>query len=465
MSGTIVSVCRGKVKEVPHEGGMLRTAIFKAPAAGPVRVGTLGLEGDAQADTRYHGGPEMALLAYSATHYPRWAAFLGRDLEPGQFGENLTVSRLLEEEVRVGDTFRCGTAVVAAVKPRSPCFKLGVRVGNPAIVDAYLDSGASRRGTGGKRSTPIRRPRPSPPSSRRRSAASGGRIAAVTMSSPAGPVLILLGLGTAAVTWGLDDVQVRSVSWPAPRPTEWADVDDLAALRDVADREQVRPGSGREAALALARRLLVGLAGQKPSFRVEEGPVPLWDGDTVLEFGWGGGHYTYEMHLLRVEGASATGAYACDGRKGPRVAFRSFRLPVGERLALSRMMEALSSFRLSPPEGYQTPETVTISTWNFTKASGPGGLLFQESWSSPNLDTDDAPFRARSAVANRLAKLLVLGERGEPREPRSADGPWIRSAYGDGTSGTGGLSPCWEALFTAVGDPTGRRNARYVGGR
>jgi MOSC domain-containing protein YiiM len=142
MSGTIVSVCRGKVKEVPHEGGMLRTAIFKAPAAGPVRVGTLGLEGDAQADTRYHGGPEMALLAYSATHYPRWAAFLGRDLEPGQFGENLTVSRLLEEEVRVGDTFRCGTAVVAAVKPRSPCFKLGVRVGNPAIVDAYLDSGA-----------------------------------------------------------------------------------------------------------------------------------------------------------------------------------------------------------------------------------------------------------------------------------------------------------------------------------
>ena len=141
MSRTVLTVCRGKVRTVPHDGGDLRTAIFKAPAAGPVRLTTLGLEGDAQADTRYHGGPEMALLAYSATHYPHWAAFLGRECEPGQFGENLTVSRLLEAETRVGDTFRCGTAVVAVTKPRSPCFKLGVRVGRPEIVDAYLDSG------------------------------------------------------------------------------------------------------------------------------------------------------------------------------------------------------------------------------------------------------------------------------------------------------------------------------------
>lgn len=141
MTGSVISVCRGRVKEVPHEGGLLRTAIFKDPVEGPVRVTALGLEGDAQADRRYHGGPEMALLAYSATHYPHWAAFLGRHLERGQFGENLTISRLLEEETRVGDSFRCGTAVVAVTKPRSPCFKIAVRVGHPGIVDAYLDSG------------------------------------------------------------------------------------------------------------------------------------------------------------------------------------------------------------------------------------------------------------------------------------------------------------------------------------
>ena len=141
MGETVVSVCRGTPRDVPHEGGFLRTAIFKAPAAGPVRVGRLGLEGDSQADARHHGGPDRALLVTSATHYPRWAAFLGRDLEPGQFGENLTVSRAEEGEVRVGDTFRCGAAVVQVVKPRGPCFKIGVRVGNPAIVDAYLASG------------------------------------------------------------------------------------------------------------------------------------------------------------------------------------------------------------------------------------------------------------------------------------------------------------------------------------
>jgi MOSC domain-containing protein YiiM len=138
---TVLTVCRGRVKGVPHEGGTLRTAIFKSPVEGPVRVTRLGLDGDAQADARHHGGPEMALLAYSATHYPHWRAFLGRDLERGQFGENLTVSRLEEREVRIGDLFRCGTAIVGVSKPRSPCFKVGVRVGNPALVDAYLDSG------------------------------------------------------------------------------------------------------------------------------------------------------------------------------------------------------------------------------------------------------------------------------------------------------------------------------------
>jgi len=118
---TVLTVCRGRVKGVPHEGGILRTAIFKSPVEGPVRVTRLGLEGDAQADTRHHGGPEMALLAYSATHYPHWKAFLGRDLERGQFGENLTVSRL-EKVKRIDlaiEATRSALAVVGLAPART----------------------------------------------------------------------------------------------------------------------------------------------------------------------------------------------------------------------------------------------------------------------------------------------------------------------------------------------------------
>ena len=54
-----------------------RTAFLRQPVSGPVRLLREGLEGDRVADRRIHGGPEMALLAYSAGHYPVWRAELG----------------------------------------------------------------------------------------------------------------------------------------------------------------------------------------------------------------------------------------------------------------------------------------------------------------------------------------------------------------------------------------------------
>jgi MOSC domain-containing protein YiiM len=141
MSHRVVSVCAGKVRSVAHAGRKVRTGIFKAPLAGPVRVTRLGLEGDGQADRRFHGGPDMALYAFPAAHYPRFRAELGRDLEPGQFGENLTVEGPAEDAVRVGDEFLCGTARVQVVKPRGPCFKLGIRVGDDAFLPRFHDAG------------------------------------------------------------------------------------------------------------------------------------------------------------------------------------------------------------------------------------------------------------------------------------------------------------------------------------
>lgn len=137
----VLTVCRGLPLEHAHaDGSRVRTAIFKAPVEGPVPVRTLGLEGDGQADRRFHGGPDKAVYALSGTHYPRFAALLGREMEPGQFGENLTLSSAEEAEVRQGDRFRCGTALLEVTTPRGPCRNVDLRLG-PGFLQPFFDSG------------------------------------------------------------------------------------------------------------------------------------------------------------------------------------------------------------------------------------------------------------------------------------------------------------------------------------
>ena len=137
----VLSVNLATDRVVRYRGREVRTGIYKEPAAGRVRLRALGLERDFQADPSVHGGPDKAAYVYPAEHYPYFRELLGRpDLSPGFFGENLTTEGLLEEEVGVGDVFRIGTAVVQVTTPRTPCFKLGAKVGSPAFVGTFLNS-------------------------------------------------------------------------------------------------------------------------------------------------------------------------------------------------------------------------------------------------------------------------------------------------------------------------------------
>lgn len=121
--------------------GEIRTGIFKEPAPGRVALHRLTLEGDVQVDKRYHGGPEQAVYVYPSEHYAHFRKSLGRpDLPAGFFGENFTTAGLLEEDVRVGDVFRVGSALVQVTKPRAPCFKMGLKAGSPAFVGELLES-------------------------------------------------------------------------------------------------------------------------------------------------------------------------------------------------------------------------------------------------------------------------------------------------------------------------------------
>ena len=139
----IISVNVSLPKDVRWRGKTISTGIFKEPVPHRVKVRTMNIDGDMQADPTVHGGPDKALYAYAAEHYDAWKRELKReDLNWGMFGENLTVhGGLFENEVFVGDRFNVGNAEVVAVQPRSPCYKLGIRFGTQRVLKQFAKSG------------------------------------------------------------------------------------------------------------------------------------------------------------------------------------------------------------------------------------------------------------------------------------------------------------------------------------
>lgn len=137
----LVSVNVGQPREVTWQGKTVSTGIFKSPVTGPVALRKHNLAGDRQADLSVHGGPTKAVYAYPAQHYEYWRQELPEaELVWGNFGENLTIDGVDEETVRIGDEFQVGTARLVVTQPRMPCFKLGLRFGDPMMVKRFLQS-------------------------------------------------------------------------------------------------------------------------------------------------------------------------------------------------------------------------------------------------------------------------------------------------------------------------------------
>lgn len=116
------------------------SGIFKFAVEGPVRLGETNLGGDGQADLVHHGGPDRALLIYSAEHYPNWEKRFERSFEFGSFGENFTVDGVDERQVCLGDRWISDDIEIEISQPRLPCFKLARRLDLPTITKEVMDS-------------------------------------------------------------------------------------------------------------------------------------------------------------------------------------------------------------------------------------------------------------------------------------------------------------------------------------
>ena len=101
---------------------------------GPAKVRRLNIDGDGQGDTNGHGGEQRAVLVYQIQSYRYWQQHFGRDdFSYGQFGENLTVDGLPDDEVCIGDRYRIGEAEFEVTQPRVTCYRVGLRVGEPEL--------------------------------------------------------------------------------------------------------------------------------------------------------------------------------------------------------------------------------------------------------------------------------------------------------------------------------------------
>jgi ferredoxin-NADP reductase/MOSC domain-containing protein YiiM/ferredoxin len=134
MVGRLRSVNVGLPREIAWRGETVRTAVWKQPVQGRQTVRRLNIMGDGQADLASHGGEHRAVFVYQLDSYLYWEGQLGRsDLSLGQFGENFTVEGLPDDEVRIGDRYRVGTALFEVTQPRVTCYRVGIRMAEPAM--------------------------------------------------------------------------------------------------------------------------------------------------------------------------------------------------------------------------------------------------------------------------------------------------------------------------------------------
>jgi MOSC domain-containing protein YiiM len=131
---------------VATDGQSLESGIRKRSRDGRVAVGPLGLHGDEQADLSVHGGPAKAVYAYPEEHYAFWRtvrrqARVEGELQPGDMGENLTLSGLLETRVWLGDVLRFPDCELRVSEPRYPCFKFSAHMGFGQAAKLMAQSG------------------------------------------------------------------------------------------------------------------------------------------------------------------------------------------------------------------------------------------------------------------------------------------------------------------------------------
>lgn len=138
----IVSTNIGIKKSIDWKGKAMTTGIFKLPVQEPVFLGSRAVKGDHINNLKVHGGLDKACYAYGENYYQFW-----KDLYPnlewsyGMLGENLTISDVDEAELKIGDIYKVGHAIIQVSQPRQPCNTFAAKFGATEVIKQFIDFG------------------------------------------------------------------------------------------------------------------------------------------------------------------------------------------------------------------------------------------------------------------------------------------------------------------------------------
>ncbi len=142
---TVVSLQVGKIRTIQDDTmkeGQWSTGSYKEPVSNIRDVTFDGIQGDEVSDTVNHGGEHKAIFANSLLNYPKWEEYLGVDnLIFGALAENLTLDKIAEEDVCIGDIHKIGTTTLEVSQPREPCWKISKKHNNKTFTKHIYDTG------------------------------------------------------------------------------------------------------------------------------------------------------------------------------------------------------------------------------------------------------------------------------------------------------------------------------------
>ena len=135
----ILAVCTGSAEVLA--GKSYKTGIFKHPVDAAVMVDREGLIGDAICNRKHHGGADQAVYAMGSADLDWWSKELGRDLQPGTFGENLVIDGADSRKISVGDRFETDAVILEVTSARIPCATLTARMDDPGFARRFFKAG------------------------------------------------------------------------------------------------------------------------------------------------------------------------------------------------------------------------------------------------------------------------------------------------------------------------------------
>ena len=136
----IVSTNIGKERTIEFRGNSITTGIYKEPVEDGITLDTFAVKGDHINNKKVHGGIDKACYAYGENHYAYWKnLYPGLDWTYGMFGENLTVSQIDEAEIKIGDIYKVGEAIVQVSQPRQPCNKFAAKFQANEVIKQFID--------------------------------------------------------------------------------------------------------------------------------------------------------------------------------------------------------------------------------------------------------------------------------------------------------------------------------------